>query len=122
MVDDYAESQCGLAADPRLLQLAMGEAATLPYLGVVLYRLAAHGRAEECERAHAKRRSLGFACVTPAELAAGLVEPCLDITLPVLAEVIGVKDVVFPETHGFAVLKDTKGMSTMTASGMQSRQ
>ena len=101
MVDDNAEAECSLTTDTRFLQLIKSKATALTNLRVVPYGLATHSRAEESEWANTKRGRLGFARVTPAELAAGLVEPCLHATLPVFAKVISVKDVVFPETHGF---------------------
>jgi hypothetical protein len=101
VVDDNAESKCSLTADTRLLQLAKTKATALTYLGVVPHRLSTHSRAKKSEWAHTKCGDLGFARLTPAELAAGLVKPCLDVTFPVFSKMISGKDVVFSETHGF---------------------
>ena len=81
-----------LLADARLLELGESEATALADLAVVAHRLRADGGAEELERADAEPRGLGLARVAAAELAAGLVEPGVDTGLPVLAEVVGVKD------------------------------
>ena len=92
MVDDDAEPTCLLLANAGLLELAEGEATTLANFPIVAYSLGANCRAEKGEGADTKRSSLGLTGLAAAKLAAGLVEPGADTALPVLAEVVGVKD------------------------------
>lgn len=76
-----------------------GERLAHAQLGVVLERGASDSRAEGLDGAEAESGGLGLASVAARLLGAGLVEPDLDATLPVLAEVVVVKDVVVAETH-----------------------
>ena len=92
VVDDNADTTGSLAADTGLLQLGQGEATALPDLAVVADSLCTDSGAEEFEGADTKGSSLGLAGLAAAKLAAGLVEPGADTALPVLAEVVGVKD------------------------------
>ena len=92
MVDDDADGAGLLLAHAGLLELGEGEAAALADFPVVAHGLRADGGAEEGEGADAERGGLGLAGLAAAELAAGLVEPGADTALPVLAEVVGVKD------------------------------
>lgn len=97
MVDDDAEPARSLARHTGLLELGEGEAAALAQLGVVADGLATDGRAEGLEGADTEGSGLGDTGITPAQLAAGLVEPCADAALPVLAEVVTVKDYISQE-------------------------
>src|SRR6266404_760314 len=103
MVDHDAEPQCGLAANTGFLQLSKSKATTLTYLCVVSYCLTAYGRAKKSKGPHTESCGLGFASITPAELASGLIEPSLDMALPVFAEVIGMKYVIFSKSHGLCI-------------------
>lgn len=81
MVDRDSKALGLLLADTSTLQLAKGEAATLTDLGVVADGGAADRGAEGLEGADTKGRGLGLARLTPAGLAAGLVEPGADAAL-----------------------------------------
>ena len=92
VVDDNADTTRLLLADTSLLELSQGEATALTDLPVVADGLRADSGAEEGEGADTELGSLLLAGLAAAKLAAGLVEPGADTALPVLAEVVGVKD------------------------------
>lgn len=92
MVDNNADTTRLLLANTSLLELSQGEATALADLPVVAHGLRANGRTEEGEGADAELGSLSLAGLAATKLAAGLVEPGADTALPVLAEVVGVKD------------------------------
>jgi len=87
------------AVDTRLLKLGESESATFTELAVVANSLAADGGAEKCEGADAELSGLDFAGCASAKLACGLIEPGAHAALPILVEVVIVKNVVVCETH-----------------------
>ena len=92
MIDSDADPACLLAADACFLELGERESAALAHFAVVAHGLAADGGPEELERPHAQRGGFRFARGAAAEFASWLVEPGLHSALPVLAEVVAVKD------------------------------
>lgn len=94
VVNDDADTTSLLAADTSLLELGQGEPTTLTNLPVVSHGLAADCGAEEVERAHAQSSGLGLASLAAAELAPRLIEPGAHPLLPVLPEMVVVKDCV----------------------------
>ena len=92
VVDDDADTTRLLLSNAGLLQFAEGEATALADFPVVAHSLGADGGAEEGEGADTKRSGLGLAGLAAAKFAAWLVEPSADTALPVLTEVVGVKD------------------------------
>ena len=92
MVDDNADTTRLLLSNAGLLKLAEGEATALADFPVVAHGLGMDGGAEEGDGADAELGSLGLAGLAAAKLATGLIEPGADTALPVLAEVVGVKD------------------------------
>ena len=92
MVNNNANTAGLLAADTSLLELGQSEPTALANLPVVSYGLGADGGAEESEWAHAQSSGLGLASLAATELASRLVEPSAHPELPVLPEVVVVKD------------------------------
>jgi len=92
VVDNNADGLGLLLANTCLLQLCEGESAALTELAVVANSLGTDGGAKKREGADTKGGSLGLAGIAATELATGLVEPGFDSALPVLAEVVLVKD------------------------------
>ena len=92
VVDDDANTTGSLAADTSLLELAEREATAFTELAVVADGLGMDGGAEETQWADTKDGSLLLAGLAATELASGLVEPGADAQLPVLPEVVVVKD------------------------------
>ncbi len=92
MVDHYADTTSLLLSNTRLLELSEGEATALAKFSVVANSLASYGRSQESEWADTECGGLGLAGIATAKLAAGLVKPSANSALPVLAEMVGVKD------------------------------
>ena len=92
MVDDDANTAGSLAADTSLLELSEGESTALTDLAVVADGLATDGGAEEGKGTDTEDSSLLRAGLAATKLASGLVEPGAHAQLPVLAEVVLVKD------------------------------
>lgn len=74
-----------------LFEFSQSETTAFTDLSAVSNGLTTHSGTEERKGANAKGGNLGFACLTAAELAAGLVEPSADAKLPVLAKMILMK-------------------------------
>lgn len=81
------------------LELLEGEATALTNLDVVPEGRASDSGAEGRDGSETKLGSLGLTSRASALLGTGLVEPDLDPPLPVLAEVVVVKDVVVLHGH-----------------------
>lgn len=92
MVNNDTNTTCLFAVDTCLLKLSESEPAAVTELAVVANSLATDSGAEKCKRADAELGGLGFAGCTSAKLAAGLVEPGAYAALPVLVEVVTVKN------------------------------
>ena len=92
MVNDDADTTSSLAADSGFLELGKGETTAFPNLAVVPDSLSTNSRTQELEGANAKGSGFSLARLATAELASGLVEPSAHAQLPVLPEVVGVKD------------------------------
>jgi hypothetical protein len=92
VVDNDANATRLLPADAGLLQFGQGEATALADLAVVTRSRGADSGTEKGKGANTQSRDLGLASVATAELATGLIKPGLDPALPILAEVVGVKD------------------------------
>ena len=92
MVNNDTNSAGLLATDSSLLQLSKSETAAFPDLAVVTNGLSTDSGAEEVKRADTKASGLLLAGLATANLAAGLVKPCTNTDLPVLAEVVIVED------------------------------
>ena len=88
-----------LLAQAGSLDLLNGEATTRADLGVVSERGASDGGAERLDGSETELGRLGLTSGASPLLGSGLVEPDLDPTLPVLAEVVVVKDVVVLHGH-----------------------
>ena len=88
------------------LELAKGESLSGTYTHVVSLGGAVHDGAEGLGRARGHAGGLSFACKTSSLLARGLVEPCLDTSLPLLLEVLVGDDVVV--LHHGACLSRTR--------------
>ena len=88
-----------LLAEAGLLDLLNGETTAGADLGVVSEGRASDSGAEGLDGAQAELGSLGLTRSASPLLGTGLVEPDLDPTLPVLAEVVVVKDVVVLHGH-----------------------
>ena len=99
MVNNDSDTTSFLLANSGFLEFSEGESTALTDLGVVADGLGTDGRAEGLEWADSESGSLGLASVTASEFTSWLVEPGADTPLPVLAEVVVVKDVVVCETH-----------------------
>jgi len=99
VVYDNTNAACLFAVDTSLFELCQGESTAFTEFSVVSNSLATDSGAEECEGADTKLGGLGFASCTSANLAAGLIEPGAHAALPVLAEVVTVKNVVVCVTH-----------------------
>lgn len=92
MVNHYANTTSLLLSNTRLLELSESEATALAEFSVVADGLATDGGSQESEWANTERGGLSLAGIATAELAAGLIEPSANSALPVLAEMVGVKD------------------------------
>ena len=92
MVNNNANRASLLATNTSLLQLSEGETTAFPDLAVVTNGLSTDSGAEEVEGTDTKASGLLLAGLATAELTTGLVEPCADTDLPVLAEVVLVED------------------------------
>lgn len=92
VVNDDTNTTCLFAVDTCLLQFSQSESATLTELAVVTNSLATDSRAEMCEGANTELGSLDFAGCASAKLASGLIEPGAHAALPILVEVITVKN------------------------------
>ena len=92
VVNNDTNSAGLLATDSSLLQLSKSETAAFPDLAVVTNGLSTDSGAEEVKRADTKASGLLLAGLATANLAAGLVKPCTNTDLPVLAEVVLVED------------------------------
>lgn len=92
MVDNNADAARLFLSNAGFLELTEGEATTLADFPVVTDSLGTDGGAEEGEGTDAELSGLNLAGLATAKLAAGLVEPGADTALPVLAEMVGVKD------------------------------
>lgn len=88
-----------LLAETGSLDLLNGETTSGADLGVVSQGGASDSGAEGLDGAQAKLGSLGLTRSASPLLGTGLVEPDLDPTLPVLAKVVVVKDVVVLHGH-----------------------
>jgi hypothetical protein len=87
VVHGDADTTGGLLVNLAGLELGEGEATAGADAHVVLDGRATDRGAQEVDRAGCELLGLGGARVTTADLAGGLVEPCADVLLPVLAEV-----------------------------------
>lgn len=114
MVDDDSKTESLLPADTGLFELCQGEATTLTDLRVVTNGLTTNGRAEELKRTSTKESCLCLACNAAALFATGLIEPSPNPTLPILAEVIFVEDVIMCETLGCRLVLTTYKTWTWT--------
>lgn len=92
MVHNNADTPSLLAVDSCLFELGQRETAALTDFAVVTDGLATHSRAEQLKWTNTKLGCLGLASISSAEFTAGLVEPGTHPTLPVLVEVVGVKN------------------------------
>ena len=92
VVDHDTNTTSLLAANTSLLQLSQCETTALSDLSVVTNGLSSDGRSEKSEGANTEASSLLLASLAAAKLTTRLVEPCADAQLPVLAEVVLVKD------------------------------
>lgn len=92
VVDNDTQALGLFAPDSSFLQFGKCEATALTDFGVVSHGLCADSGAEELERSYTQCGGLGDTGISSAELTSGLVEPCLDTALPVLAEMIAVED------------------------------
>ena len=92
MVNDNSNTPRLLPSNASLFELGQSKSATLTNFAVVADSLSTHGGAEEGERTDAESGSFGFASSASAEFASGLVKPCANPALPILPEVVGVKD------------------------------
>lgn len=99
VVDGDTDRARVLLAQTGSLDLLNRETTTRADLGVVSERGASHGGAQKLDGAQAQLGSLGLTRSASPLLGTGLVEPDLDPTLPVLAEVVVVKDVVVLHGH-----------------------
>jgi hypothetical protein len=98
VVDGNADGERLLPRHAGGLELLKGEASALSQATVVAESGAADGGTEELGRSDTGAGGLALASDPSRLLAAGLVEPGLDPALPVLPEVIPMKDVVAAET------------------------
>lgn len=92
VVNNDTNSASLLPSNSSLLELSEGEAATFPEFTVVADGLSTDSWAERLSRANSKGSGFGLAGSAAAKFASWLVEPGTDSALPVLAEVVGVKD------------------------------
>lgn len=99
VVDGDTDGAGVLLAEAGSLDLLDGEATAGADLGVVSEGGASDSGAERLNGAQAELGSLGLTGSASPLLGTGLVEPDLDPTLPVLAEVVVVKDVVVLHCH-----------------------
>lgn len=99
VVDGDADGASVLLAEAGSLDLLDGEATAGADLGVVSEGGASDSGAERLDGAQAELGSLGLTSSASPLLGTGLVEPDLDPTLPILAEVVVVKDVVVLHGH-----------------------
>lgn len=99
-VVDWDSDRPGLLlSDTSSLELLERETSSGSDLGVVLDGGASYSWSERLKRSKSQDSSLLGSVVTTTRLGSGLVEPNLDSSLPVLAEMIVVENVVVPETH-----------------------
>lgn len=92
MIHDDTNTPSLLLSNTSLLELGEGESTALADFPVVSDGLSTDGGAEERERANTESGGLGFAGLATAELASGLVKPGANPELPVLAEMVLMKD------------------------------
>ncbi len=70
----------------------MSKSTALTNFTVVADGLAADGGAKKGERSNTQGRGLGLACITSTEFPSWLIKPGADPALPILPEVVVVKD------------------------------
>ena len=99
MVDGNTDGAGVLLAETGSLDLLNGETTAGADLGVVSESGASDSRAEGLDGSETELGSLSLTSSTSPLLGTGLVEPDLDPALPVLAEVVIVKDVVMLHGH-----------------------
>jgi len=92
VIDDDADTSRLLSSDARLLQLCKSKSTALTNFTVVADGLAADGGAKEGEGSNTQGCGLGLACITSTEFPSWLIKPGADPALPVLPEVVVVKD------------------------------
>ena len=101
MVDSDSDGLGVLLAKTSSLQLLQGEPFPGPGLHVVLVGRAVDHGPELSQRTGSHAGSLGDPALAPPELPGGLVEPSLDVVLPVLVEVTVGDQVVTLGWHFF---------------------
>ena len=99
MVDNDTNRARLILANPSLFELEQRESTALAELRVVAHSLAVDSGTELLQGAHTEPCCLFLPRTAASELATRLVEPRPDAGLPVLVEVIIMKDVVVSETH-----------------------
>jgi hypothetical protein len=92
VIYNHTDTSSLLPPDPSLLELGERESTALTDLAVVADGLCAHGRTKKGEWADTEGGCLGFACCASAELASWLVKPGAHAALPILSEMVAVKD------------------------------
>ena len=101
VVDRNADGLGVVLAEPSSLQLLEGEAPPGPDLHVVLVGRAVDHGPQLSQGTGSHAGSLGDPALAPPELPGGLVEPSLDVVLPVLVEVTVGDQVVTLGWHFF---------------------
>lgn len=92
MVNNDTDTSCLLFSDTRLLQLCKSKSTALTNFAVVADSLAADGGAKEREGSNTQGCGLGLARITSTEFPSWLIKPGANPALPVLPEVVVVKN------------------------------
>jgi hypothetical protein len=103
VVNNNANATGSLAPNASLLELSKREAAAFAQLAVVPHSWCTYSRTQQRQGASTKGGCLRLTRIAPAKLTAGLVEPSLDTSLPILVEVVCGEYVVVTETHFLSV-------------------
>lgn len=92
VVNDDTNATSLFAVYTCLLELSESESTAFTELAVIADSLATDSGAEKCEGADAELGGFGLAGCAPAELASRLIEPGAHAALPILMEVVTVKN------------------------------
>lgn len=92
MIYNNANAKRLFSTNSSFLQFSQCETTALTEFAVVTNGLSTDGRAEESDWTNAKRGGFYLAGVASAEFSSWLIKPCANVTLPILAEMVGVED------------------------------